>query len=890
MYEDSDGDFFVIGQSRDGDRYNYLTVKYTELNLTNPKPDNYLTKRECFVKNLGQLIYTTNQSAEDLKYYNIHTYPAEYYGDTKIIFHATAISQNQDSSTLSQIELEFLESNTTCKVRSYEIADSYSNYFLGHTGGRGLCRISNYKKLIYNELFTNIDFEIVAASTDSKYYFIVQPGGFPQDILLRFNYHTTMSVDANNNLLVNNAQFQKIFPSPVAYQLSSSGAEIPMTWAPEYLINGDKVEFIHGIYNLNLPLIYEIDFENSNLISSAVGNLDTCINIGYNSNDRALNIKLSEEWGYDDEVWEFIAGVGPDHLTLPYQTAFVLSEVNYDVYIQKDKLIGEELEWVTWVGGSGADGLYELLDEGAILTSAAASKEKMGFDVDPNMAVIAFGTKSLDIQAVNPMPNTSIPYKKAYIDSTNTCTSLCIASFNPWDGACLWKSYFGDFNTCYNNASSCALQLFNREVYLAGYVHGAPTKGSQFTSVLNPGNQTSFVAKFNQFYHQKWTTYLQSPNSLWTEIYGIDVDSNAIYLTGYVDAESFPVVNPDTSNSAICYYSEPFGGVDAFITKISNNTDTSQSGQHEILWATYFGGDSTDVGYSIKKDSYGTIYLTGYTASTDFITTQDGNGIHRGGKDIFISKFTENGELSYSTLYGGSGDDIARDIGFYKNLSFFVGSSTSNAGSQSGEIPFPFPNLDGGFNDSIISGQGYLDDQDGLIFCLNDSSNLVWATFFGGEDNPNLFKEMCTSISICNLPECKMIYLCGYTCANDFFPVFNNVDYMEEDSYLACFDLELFDIMGIQEYYFSHESISIFPNPSSSFLYSEEISYNDIYYIYDITKKLVDSNTYKTCINIAKLKKGIYVLEIVKNDNIYSAKFIKFYNDETDFYTYNSPH
>ncbi len=75
-----------------------------------------------------------------------------------------------------------------------------------------------------------------------------------------------------------------------------------------------------------------------------------------------------------------------------------------------------------------------------------------------------------------------------------------------------------------------------------------------------------------------------------------------------------------------------------------------------LVYSTYLGGSSYDVGLSIAVDAAGNAYVAGFTGSTDFPTTPGGVQTALGGtEDAFVAKLDPTGaSLIYSTYLGGS--------------------------------------------------------------------------------------------------------------------------------------------------------------------------------------------------------------------------------------------
>jgi len=116
------------------------------------------------------------------------------------------------------------------------------------------------------------------------------------------------------------------------------------------------------------------------------------------------------------------------------------------------------------------------------------------------------------------------------------------------------------------------------------------------------------------------------------------------YVTGNT-LTGFPTKNPRQGNQ---------GGIDAFVTKLFSTGGG-------LIYSTYLGGGSSDVGNAIAVDSFGSAYVAGSTSSTDFPVTpgtfvspahDQNNG--------FVTKLSPSGStLVYSLLLAaGDEDDI----------------------------------------------------------------------------------------------------------------------------------------------------------------------------------------------------------------------------------------
>ncbi|MCC5465377.1 SBBP repeat-containing protein, partial [Pelosinus baikalensis] len=131
-----------------------------------------------------------------------------------------------------------------------------------------------------------------------------------------------------------------------------------------------------------------------------------------------------------------------------------------------------------------------------------------------------------------------------------------------------------------------------------------------------------------------YSTYLGGSNSDTGLGIAIDTSDNA-YVTGLTESLDFPTTPGAFQTSE--------GGRDAFITRLN-------SAGSALVYSTYLGGSSSDIGSGIAVDSSGNAYVTGSTQSTDFPTTPDAFQTSlKGQQNAFVAKLQTfpNGTLTF---------------------------------------------------------------------------------------------------------------------------------------------------------------------------------------------------------------------------------------------------
>ncbi len=196
----------------------------------------------------------------------------------------------------------------------------------------------------------------------------------------------------------------------------------------------------------------------------------------------------------------------------------------------------------------------------------------------------------------------------------------------------------------------------------------------------------------------------------WDQGYSIKVDSNGnAYVTGQTRSANFP-----TTPGA---YDTTRGGTDdAYVTKLSSDGTS-------LVYSTYVGGGSTDVGLSIALDANGNACIAGETLSSDFPTTPGAfSRTYHGKSDGFVTKLNSDGNaLLFSTYIGGAENDTWPTVAVDTADNVYVAGITKSV---------DFPVTPGAFDVSYNSG-----GSDAFAMKLNSTGMaLIYSTFLGGND------------------------------------------------------------------------------------------------------------------------------------------------------------
>lgn len=258
-----------------------------------------------------------------------------------------------------------------------------------------------------------------------------------------------------------------------------------------------------------------------------------------------------------------------------------------------------------------------------------------------------------------------------------------------------------------------------------------PVTAGAFQSVYK-NNYEAFLVKFDSCGALVWCTYFGTQGFDSGEKIAFSPTDSSIVFTGYTDGS-------DLDTTFNCFQPGSSGLYECFLAKFNLNGTAR--------WVTYFGGTNQDFSYAITIDQKGNIVIGGTSLSTSIHTNSlsfQQNLI--GAVDAFIARFNKQGQLKFSTFYGGTNaediHDVATDVD--GNVIGVGGSFSNNLSTSAGCMQ---ASSNGGMEVYVIK--------------LDSLGNRLFSTYLGGSGVDDCY-------GVC-VDQQKNIYLTGHTTSSDFY-------------------------------------------------------------------------------------------------------------------------
>jgi hypothetical protein len=352
-------------------------------------------------------------------------------------------------------------------------------------------------------------------------------------------------------------------------------------------------------------------------------------------------------------------------------------------------------------------------------------------------------------------------------------SDIFVAKYDP-QGNFIWAKTFGGVGI--ESCRDMTLDTFGN-LLLTGVYQGTsdfdPNGG--IINMTSTGQFDAFLLKLDVLGNYVWSKSIQSANSNYINQVVVDYTGN-INIIGYFQGTA----DFDPSNAT--FSMTTISDKSAFFAKYSP--------QGQFINATMIGGSGFEIGKAIAVDLQDNIYITGnFRGVVDFDPSGSTNFVTSSGiRDIFIAKYTTQGQFVWANKIGGTGDDQATAITLDNNNEVFI------AGYFNGSMTLS--------NSKTFTSAGNTD----IILARYDSEgSLKYAVCYGGGNGDEAIGLIANnSGDIYNIGWIQGVSNFGNTTLNSAG---------DRDIYIAKTTME--DLTTTENPFVIEQNISIFPNPSN---------------------------------------------------------------------------
>jgi hypothetical protein len=598
-----------------------------------------------------------------------------YFLRNEIQFHARGI----------WVHMRFEGANSAARLEGVDVLPGRANFLVGDPSGWRR-DVPMFGAVRYRNLYPGIDMIYGGSGARLKSEFLVAAGADPACIRIRYDGAPAIApavvptIGADGELSIAAGEQRLSESAPYLYQVRDG---VKMAVEGHYTVGADgSVGFSVGAYDPALPLTIDPLMTYSTLVGATAFNAATAIAV-------------------DSSGAVYIAGYTDSDALPTADPAQNYNAGSVSVFVAKLNPAGSALEYCTYMGGSEDDQAY-------------------GIAVDASGAAYVTGTTT----------SPDFPTRYAEQGSLEGSRNAFVFKLNPAGDILVFSTYVGGSGA--DTANAIALDASGNS-YIAGDTTSLNFPATGFQTA-NHGGQDAFVAKLSSNGEQLlFSTYLGGASTDHGAAIAVD-SSGTVYVTGSTWSANFPLENAFQStlggrcnafiarlaaNGNALLFSTYLGGSgctfgypetgqgialdaqgDAYVAGITSSSDfplanaiqpqlegsqdafvAKVNSSGALLFSTYMGGSGVDFGNAIALDASGSVYVVGYTYSTDFPVTAGAIQTSNAGMcDAFLFKLSPTGDtLLYATYLGGSGDDNAAGVAVDSSGNVYLGGWTLSA-------------------------------------------------------------------------------------------------------------------------------------------------------------------------------------------------------------------
>ena len=652
----------------------------------------------------------------------------------------------------SWVNLTLRGASGVAEVKGLEELPGITNYLIGNDPRKWHTNVPSYARVRYEEVYPGVDLVYYGGQGGQlECDFVVAPGADPGRISLAVagqrqrdgrgqqltagaapsSLPSTLRVAANGDLVVSLGAVEVQLHKPVVYQKEFGSGRRQSTVSPSHLSerrrlieagyvikpNGE-VRFKIAPYDKRLPLIIDPAISYSTYLGGSDMDYGNAIAVDASGNAYITGYTASTNFPVLNA-----AQSSPGGGTCSDGEEAVAC---FDAFVTRLNSSGTAVLYSTYVGGSNEDyGASIAVDgsgdayvagytnstnfpvHGAIQPQNAGGWDAFVLELGPTGSLIYstyWGGSADDIGTGIALDSAGGAYLSGYTDSANfPITSGAVQTtygggthnafavkFNSGGGSLGYSTFLGGGGDDYaygvavdekgdaylggaTNSTNFPTLNAVQATYAGGLCAVAPNTFPCYDAFVSKLNPTGTALLFS--------TYFGGTGSDYGYAIALDASANA-YVTGYTTSTDLP-----TTAGAL---ERTFGGsYDAFVAKLNAAGST-------LAYATYLGGQGTQVAYGIAVDSTGSAFVTGYNYGGYLPTANPVQAENADYYDAFLSVLGPTGSaLIFSTYLGGSQDDFGRGVAV---------DSSGNAYVTGATFSVDFPTTSGSFQPTYQGG------------------------------------------------------------------------------------------------------------------------------------------------------------------------------------------
>jgi uncharacterized repeat protein (TIGR01451 family) len=584
-----------------------------------------------------------------------------------------------EKTTQTVVRMKLVGANPKPKLAGLEELPGKVNYFIGNDPKKWRTNVPTCARVEYKNVYPGVNLVYYGNQRQLEYDLVVAPGADPKAIRLAFEGVHKFALDAQGNLILHTAGGELLQRAPIVYQ-EIDGARQKIS-GRYVLKTKDRVGFQVAAYDRTKPLVIDPVLVYSTYLSGT--GYDEGFGIAVDTAGNAYVTGFTESTDFPTTAGAFQTTSGGGR----------------DAFVTKLNSGGSGPVYSAYLGGSG-------LDEGlGIAVDTAGNAYVTGLTQSTDFPTTAGAFQTFGgtfVTKVNPTGSTLVYSTRfgdgssnangiavdavgnAYVTGQTGASHAFVAKFDPTGSALVYSTYLSGGNT--EAGFGIAVDVAGN-AYVTGYTASSnfPTTVGAVQPTFGGGFRNAFVTKLNPTGSGfVYSTYLGGSNDDVGFGVAVDTAGNA-YVTGDAGSTDFPT-------TAGAFQPTYGGSEDAFVTKLNPAGSA-------LVYSTYLGGSSQDLGLSIAVDTSGNAYVTGFASSAEFPTTL--GAIQTTNNSGFVAKFDSTGSaLVYSTHFGGFNRGIALDTSTNPNA--YVTGFTPTPSTDLPTTPGAFQTTPGGGGDAFV--------------------------------------------------------------------------------------------------------------------------------------------------------------------------------------------